>query len=170
MMQPFRHQPHGCYSVEPAPTRTSALPSKKEAVTVTSLLQKDPPNTQFPFLPRGRGSGGSWQKPRGEKAPKLGNTHLVFSGTRAPPVPNFSCRLRTSRGGFTAEFTKAILATLPTGVQKETVLRSSLTQRRLFGICLTAASSQHLSPARPSPSSAESLLLRSAPLQSHCLL
>lgn len=39
--------------------------------------------------------------------------HFIFSGAAAPPVPNFSCLLRTSRGGFAAEWTKAIFATLP---------------------------------------------------------
>lgn len=39
-------------------------------------------------------------------------TYLIFSGTAAPPVPNFSCLLLTSRGGLTVELTNAILATL----------------------------------------------------------
>lgn len=158
-----------------ASTNQDLSPSQQERGCYGhKLTAEGSPKHTISFLAKRQGLRGKLAEAQRRKGPEqsvlLGNTHLVFSGRRAPPVPNFSCRLRTSRGGFTAEFTKAILATLPTGVQKETVLRSSLTQSRLFGICLTAASSQHLSPARPSQSPAQSLLLRSAPLQSHCLL
>lgn len=42
---------------------------------------------------------------------------MVEAAVDKPPVvPNFSCRRRTSRGGFATEFTKAILTCLPAGI------------------------------------------------------
>lgn len=128
--------PHGTSSA-----RISTIPSKEEAIT----SYKDLPDTQNPSLPGCRAAegqlAGAARKRGAEQQVLLSDTHLVFSGSRGPPVPNFSCLLRTSRGGFAAEFTNAILATLPVGGQRETLLTSNL-----------LSSHSKLQPALPSPS------------------
>ena len=116
--------------MEPGVTRISRLPSKKEAITVTSFTARGPPRHTVSFPARMQSFRGKLAGAHRKRGPEqqvlLRNTHLVFSGRRGPPVPNFSCLLRTSRGGFAAEFTNAILATLPVGGQRETLLRSNL--------------------------------------------
>ena len=116
--------------MEPGVTRISRLSSKKEAITVTSFTARGPPRHTVSFPARMQSFRGKLAGAHRKRGPEqqvlLRNTHLVFSGRRGPPVPNFSCLLRTSRGGFAAEFTNAILATLPVGGQRETLLRSNL--------------------------------------------
>lgn len=98
-------------TVQPRQLRLRELGPRGARVSLQNPLwpHASPTSKMNCFLPWGHPSSSLPE----QAEPEQQRSHLIFSGTAAPPVPNFSCLLRTSRGGLATELTKAIFACRP---------------------------------------------------------